>query len=103
MSHELAEKIAGLASRVNNLAVHHTGDDSRELRALEDRLAKLQVLAIVQDLRSEKKEYKQALKGLNEAIAFIGDADKKINKVAKTIEKVAQAAKLADKAINALA
>ena len=103
MSHELAEKIAGLASRVNNLAANQTGKDSRQLRALEDRLVKLQVLAIVQDLRAEKKEYKQALKGLNEAIAFIGEADKGIKKVAKTIEKVAKAAELADKAINALA
>ena len=103
MNHELAEKIAGLTSRVNNLAVHHTGNTSRQLMALQDRLAKLQIAAILSDLKAERKEYKAALKGLNEAIDSIGEARTSIQKVAQVIKLVAKAANLADKAIKAVA
>ena len=103
MSHELAEKLAGLTSRVNNLAVNQTGDESRELMALQDRLAKLQMAAILKDLRAEREEYQAALNGLNEAIAYIGEAKTSIQKVANAIKIVAKAAELADKAVNALA
>ena len=103
MSHELAEKIAGLASRVNNLAVNHTGDNSRKLMALQDRLAKLQIAAIVSDLRAERQDYKAALKGLNEAVKSIGEAKASIQKVSNVIKLVAKAATLADKAIKAVA
>ena len=49
-SHELAEKTAGLASRLNNLAVYHTGKDSRDLLQEQARLADLASAAIIEDL-----------------------------------------------------
>jgi hypothetical protein len=100
MDHELAEKIAGLASRVNNLAVCHTDDDSRALLALQDRLAQLAQAAIVQDLSDEKATYQNALKGLNDAISFIGEADGQLDNIAKAISLASKAADLADEAIS---
>lgn len=103
MSHELAEKTAGLASRVNNLAIGHVGDDSRALLEIQDRLAELAQRAIVQDLSDQDAAYQKALKGLNDAIDFIGEADAKIQDVSKAITLASKAAGLVDKAINAVA
>ncbi|MDR4504123.1 MAG: hypothetical protein MRK01_04920 [Candidatus Scalindua sp.] len=103
MSHELCEKIGGLASRVNNAAVHSTGSESRQLLEIQDRFAKLQLVAIVKDLQAEHNDYKAAVKGLNEAIDFIGDATEKINNVAKAIKLTAKAAELVEKAIKSAA
>lgn len=103
MGHELAEKVGGLASRVNNLAVHHTGSDSRALLELQDRLAKLELVAIVKELKSEHEDYKKAIQGLNDAIALIGEATKQIEKVAEAIQLVAKAASLAETAIKTAA
>ncbi len=103
MSHELSEKLGGLASRVNNASVNATGSDSRQLLEIQDRLAKLQLVAIVKDLQAEHNDYKAAIQGLNDAIAFIGDATEKINDVAKAIKLTAKAAELAEKAIAAAA
>jgi len=103
MSHELAEKIGGLASRVNNLAVNHTGSDSRKLSEIQDRLAKLELVVIVKDLRSEHDDYKAAIQGLNNSIAFIGEATKEIENVAMAIQLAAKAAGLVEKAIKTAA
>ena len=100
MSHELAEKTAGLASRVNNLAVCHTGQDSRELLEEQDMLAKLALVAIVKDLREEHEDYKTAMNGLDAAIRFIGEADKQISDIAKAITLVAKAGQLVEKALE---
>ena len=100
MSHDLAEKTTGLASRVNNLAVLQTGVDSRALLEQQDRLAKLALVAIVKDLDAEADEYKAAIKGLDEAIEFIGEAQRKIQDVAKAIRLVKKAADLVEKAIT---
>lgn len=102
MSHELAEKIAGLASRVNNLAVNHTGEESRKLMELQFQLRDLQLVAIMKDLRDERQDYQKAVKALNEAIDFIGEARSSIQKVSKAVKLVAKAANLADKAIKAV-
>jgi|ERR1017187_1291599 hypothetical protein len=103
MNHELAEKIAGLASRINNLAVSHTDDDGSVLLALQDRLAQLTQAAIIADLSDEDASYQQALQGLNDAIDFIGEADGQIANVAKAISLASKAANLVDKAIAAVA
>ena len=100
MSHELSEKIAGLASRTNNLAVLHTGTDSRKLMQLQDRLTDLQLAAIVKDLNSQQADYRAAINGLNEAISYIGDATKEIQDVVKAIQLIAKAAKLAEQALK---
>ncbi len=101
--HELTEKLGGLASRVNNLAVLHTGNDSREFIELQDRLSDLVLLSIVKELRSDHEAYIAAINGLNDAIVFIGDATKKIEKVAKAIKLASKAANLAEKAIKTAA
>ncbi|MGH8550805.1 MAG: hypothetical protein ACRERU_19845 [Methylococcales bacterium] len=103
MSHELAEKLGGLASRVNNLAVHQTGSESRTLLESQDRLTKLELVAIVKELSSDDDDYKTAIQGLNEAIAFIGEATKKIENIALAIQLIAKAADLAEKAIKTAA
>lgn len=103
MSHELAEKTSGLASRVNNLAVYHTGEESRALLEQQDRLAKLALVAIVKELSDEHRDYKAAVKGLNEAIDFIGEADSQIQGVAKAIRLAAKAADLVEKALKTAA
>ncbi|MDD1626229.1 MAG: hypothetical protein LUQ26_01950 [Methylococcaceae bacterium] len=103
MSHEIAEKLGGLASRVNNLAVNHSGSDARALLELQDRLADLELVAIVKELRSDREDYKTAIQGLNDAIAFIGEATHKIENVAKAIQLTAKAAELVEKAIKTAA
>lgn len=103
MSHELADKTASLASRVNNLAGHHRGSDRRALLEQQDRLAKLQLVAIVKDLSDEHADYQAAIKGLNDAIGFIGNAGGEIQDVAKAIKLASKAATLVDKAVKTVA
>ena len=103
MSHELAEKTAGLASRVNNLAVNQTGDASRQLLEEQDRLIKLEMVAIVKDLNGEHAAYKKAIAGLNKAIKAVDDADKDIAKVADAITLVKKTIDLITKAIETAA
>ena|SRR6266446_3500080 len=100
MSHELAEKTAGLASRVDNLVALETGDDSRRLDALQDRLEDLSLAAIAKDLDDSVKSYKDALQALNDAIDTIGNADKTLTNIARVIAIVAKAADLVEKAIK---
>ncbi|MDZ7263689.1 MAG: hypothetical protein ONB16_03835 [candidate division KSB1 bacterium] len=90
MSHELAEKTAGLASRINNLAVLHSGKHSRQLLELQDQLARLTLLAIVRELNAEHEAYQAAMAGIHQAIDLIGEADKKIKKITEVINVVAQ-------------
>jgi hypothetical protein len=103
MNHQLAEKVSGLASRVNNLAVHHSGHESRTLLELQDQLAKVEMVAIVKDLHAEQADYQAAVQGLNEAIAFVGEATTRIENVARVIQLVAKAAELAEKAVKSAA
>jgi hemerythrin-like domain-containing protein len=100
MSHELAEKTAGLASRVNNLAINQSGNQSRQLLEEQDRLIKLEMVAIVKDLNCEHDAYKKAIKGLNIAINAVEDADKDITKVADAIALVKKAIDLIAKGIE---
>jgi bisphosphoglycerate-independent phosphoglycerate mutase (AlkP superfamily) len=101
MSHELAEKTAGLASRVNNLAVKQTGDSCRQLLSQQDKLIKLEMAVIVQNLDCEKPAYQKAIDGLNKAIKAVEAADKDISKVADAIKRVKQAIDVITKALEA--
>jgi hypothetical protein len=94
--HDLAEQLAGLASRVNNLAAYQSGDDSWQLMKLQDRLSTDAMVAIKTNLDSSGAKYKAALANLNGAIAFIGNAQTKIADVAKAIQLAAKAADLAE-------
>lgn len=95
MSHELAEKVAGLASRVSSLIVHHTGAHCIKLLEEKDRLSRLLLAAIVKELNQEHEAYKSAINGITEAIEFIGNADQELEGIAKAI-------RLIKKAIDAL-
>ncbi len=100
MDHELAENLSGLASRVNNLAVLHTGNESRTLLEQQDQLTKLALAAIAKDLDAERPAYKAALQSVKDAIGFIGAADNRLDNVAQGIKLVAKAITLATKALN---
>jgi hypothetical protein len=95
-SHELAEKLAGLASRVNDLAVDTTGDDSRTLLALQDQLSDMALAAIVTALDEETARYQKAVKALDAAIDEIGDETAAVEQVTRIIELTKKAADLAE-------
>ena len=103
MSHELAEKTAGLASRLDNLVALQTGADSRQCEDLQDRFEDLTLAAIAKDLDDSAKSYKEAIDALNNAIKTIGEADKSLENVAQVIRIVAKAADLVEKALKAAA
>ena len=100
MSHDIVEKTVGLASRINNLAIYHTGESSRKLLEQQDRLAKLALVAIVKALNEEHEDYKSAMESLDEAIDFIGNAEGEINEVEKAIRLTAKAVDLVEKALK---
>jgi uncharacterized protein YoxC len=99
-NHQLSERIAGLASRVNNLAINTSGESSRLLLEQQNELIDLAQLAIVQDLDARVPNYKAALSKLNDAIRFIGDASKKIQKVTDAIKYVSGAIKAVTKLLK---
>src|SRR5262245_41261299 len=101
MAHELEEKTAGLASRTRELAIAHTGDASRQLLDLHNRLRDLALAAIVVSLDDQEKTYRDAVKGLDQAIADVGDATSKIEHVTKTIQFLKKVADLVEAAIKA--
>lgn len=89
--HELAERLAGLASRVDNLMHLTIGEDSRTLEDQQDRLVKLSLVAIAQDMDGTNKKYQNAVARVRAASEVIGDADKQIQNVAQIITLVAKA------------
>jgi hypothetical protein len=91
-SHELVEKTAGLASRVDNLVVQHTGDDCRELRRQQERLEKLTLAAIVASLDDSARAYKDAIAALEGAIQVIGEGEERIERISRIIKIIAKAA-----------
>jgi len=100
-NHQLSERIAGLASRVNNLAVNSTGDFSRQLLEQQNDLIDLTQLAIVQDLDASAEKYKDVLQKVEDAIEFLGDASKKIENVSKAIKVVGSVIQAATKLLKA--
>jgi hypothetical protein len=98
--HTLAEGLAGLASRVDNLVHLQDDEDSRALEDQEDRLAKLALVAINQDIQATNQRYKAAVATVQDAIDAIGDADKKIENVARVIKLVAKALDAAEKLLK---
>jgi hypothetical protein len=100
MNHELAEKAAGLASRVSSLSNYHTGEPQIKLIEQKDRLSKLLIAAIVKELNQEHEAYKAAISGMNEAIEFIGDADKELEGIAKAIRLIRKAIDALEQALK---
>src|SRR2546422_8172645 len=87
----LAEGLAGLASRVDNLSHLTAGAESRTLEDQEDRLAKLTLVAIVGGMDATNAKYRDAVKRGQAANDSIRDADKKNQNVAQVIAGVAKA------------
>ena len=98
--HTLAEGLAGLASRVDSLSRLAEGADSRALEAQEDRLTKLVLVAIAQEMDATNAQYRDAVSQVTAAIGAVGDADKKIQKVAEVITLIARALDAAEKVIT---
>ena len=103
MAHDLTEKTAGLASRVDNLVALETGDDSRALEALQERLEKRTLASIVANLHDSEKKYQDAVAALDNATDIIGEADHQIQNISKAIKLIAKAADLVEAAIKAAA
>jgi uncharacterized protein YllA (UPF0747 family) len=89
--HELAERLAGLASRVDNLQHLTIGENSRILQEQQDRLVKMALVAIAQEMDATNKKYQSAVKRVKDATEAIGDADERIQNVAEIITLVAKA------------
>ncbi|UCE05451.1 MAG: hypothetical protein JSW07_17840 [bacterium] len=100
MENDLNEKLEGLESKVKDLSVQYTGETSKQLLEAQDKLAKLTLAAIVQELNKEHEAYKEAILGLNKAIDFISDADKKIEGITEVIKLTAKAIDLVEKALK---
>src|SRR3989442_15843825 len=98
--HALAEGLAGLASRVDNLAHVTTGDDSRTLEDQEDRLAKLTLVAIALEIDATNAKYQDAVKRVQSAIDANGDADRKIQNIAQVIARAPKGIKVAGKPLG---
>jgi hypothetical protein len=96
MAHDIAEQIAGLASRVDNLVTQTTGDDCRELERLQERLEKLTLVLIAEELKSSEQEYQDALGALRTANDEIDKGDRQIQQISKTIKLIARAADVAE-------
>jgi len=88
--HDLAEQTTGLASRVNNLAVQTTGQQSRQLMEQQDVLSKLAMVAIVKELDAGQADYQNAVALLTKAIDQVDTALQKASEVANAINLVAQ-------------
>ena len=91
MNTELIEKTAELAARIDNLVVHQPEKYHRQLLALQDQLAKLDLVIIVKELNAEHEAYQRAIAGINQAIDFIGEAERKITKINEAIDGIVQA------------
>jgi hypothetical protein len=97
--HDLAEQTTGLASRVNNLAVQTTGQDSRQLLEQQDILSKLAMAAIIKELDAGQADYRNAVTLLTNAIAQVDTALQKASEVANAINLVAQAINAVSKVV----
>jgi hypothetical protein len=89
--HVLVERLAGLASRVDNLAHACVGEESRKLQEQQDRLAKLTLVAIARELDATNRKYKDAVASLTAAIEEIDEADERIENIARVVKLVSKA------------
>jgi hypothetical protein len=99
-SHELVEKTAGLASRVDNLVLQQTGEECRELERQQARLEKLTLAAIVTALDESARTYKEAIAALDGAIDAVGEGEERIERISRIIKLVARAADVVEGALK---
>jgi len=101
-SHAVAGMLAALASRVNNLAVDATGDDSRTLTAQQIQLTNLSNQAIALDLDNNTAIYAEAVTALNQATSAADAATTDINNVQTAITDVGTAISVVTKLLVTL-
>jgi hypothetical protein len=95
-THELAEKLAGLASRMNDMAVDTTGEKSRALLALQDHLTDEALAAISLALDEDTAKFKQTVKALDAAIDLVDQETAAVEQVTRIIKLTQKAADLAE-------
>ena len=97
-SHDLAELLTGLASRLNNLMIATTGDISRQCGDLQATLAGQAMAAISRDLDAATSQYAGAVSALQGATQAADAAAQQLQQTSNSIEFVAKAIQLAGKA-----
>ncbi|AUH51680.1 hypothetical protein CXB49_13070 [Chromobacterium sp. ATCC 53434] len=97
-NHDLAESLTGLASRMNDLMVATTGDDSRRFQDLQSELSGQAMAAIARSLDQTTSQYADAVATLQSACSAADDAERRLAQTANSIEFVAKALKLAAQA-----
>jgi hypothetical protein len=102
-NHELAERLTGLASRVSDLLRLTPADDSDDLQDQQDRLTKLSLVAIATGMDATNQLYRDAVTKLKAATNVIGQADQRIQNVARVVKVVAEALEAAEQALKAAA
>ncbi len=90
-SHNLAEQSAGLASRLNDLAMLTSGAESEKLLKLRDQLSRFVMKAIETELDDEKAQYQSACNFLTQAIAEAGLALTRDTDIPKVISEAERA------------
>jgi ABC-type transporter Mla subunit MlaD len=98
--HALAETLAGLASRLDDLVHGTTGDDSRRCEEQQERLEKLTLAAIAAHIDATNARYRTAVDSVQAAIDEIDAADRKLENIARVITIVAKAADVAEKLLE---
>ncbi|WP_434628352.1 hypothetical protein [Chromobacterium sp. CV08] len=97
-NHALAEQLTGLASRMNDLMVATTGDESRSFSDLQNALSGQAMAAIARSLDQTTSQYADVVATLQAACSAADDAERQLAKTANSIEFVAKALKLATQA-----
>lgn len=90
MVKDINDKIADLTPRLKKLEAVAKGNDLKKLILLSDKLTKYELAEIVKELKAQHEAYNKAIKGLNDASKYIGDANTKIKNVTKAIDLVAK-------------
>lgn len=88
--YEIAESLAGMASRVDDLAVKASGDDCRRLLRQRDQLIELSNRAIVEVIKDLGAEYGAAIARLGAVSAQIEKAEEDLKQVGKVIGQIAE-------------
>jgi hypothetical protein len=91
LAHDLAEQTAGLASRLNDLAMLTSGAESEKLLEQRNQLSRFTMMAIETELDEERAEYQSACNFLAQAIAEAGLALTRGAEASKVIAQAEQA------------
>ncbi|MBX9296212.1 hypothetical protein ACFFU8_18930 [Chromobacterium piscinae] len=97
-SHDLAELLTGLASRLNNLMVDTSGAVSRQCSDLQETLTGQALAAIAKDLDHATAQYAAAVNALTAATQEADAATAALDQTERSIEAVAKVVKFAGQA-----